>query len=266
MNFDEWLNSRNGTYVNIDGNYGAQCWDTWSDYAVNVIGVDYPKTGTQAGGGCPNHPGYACGIWKGFDRSGLNQWFTPVSSPQRGDVAIWDWGSAVGPNSHVAVVVSDAGGSVYCLTQNPGPNKLAYLSKSGILGYLRPDNQSLIGGGGSSASVSVSGSVSDLADAVLRGDFGNGDQRRAALGARYDEVQAEVNRRLDGGGSAPSPAAPAPSGGGVSYTVVSGDTLWGISERFYGTGTEYPRIYEANKDVIGPDPGLIYPGQTFVIP
>ena len=36
---------------------------------------------------------------------------------------------------------------------------------------------------------------------VIAGDFGNGDARRAALGDRYDEVQAEVNRILSGGSS-----------------------------------------------------------------
>lgn len=35
-----------------------------------------------------------------------------------------------------------------------------------------------------------------------------------------------------------------------SYTVVKGDTLWGISKRFYGNGKDYPLIYNANKEVI----------------
>lgn len=44
-------------------------------------------------------------------------------------------------------------------------------------------------------------SVAELADAVLRGDYGNGAARRAALGNLYDAVQAEVNRRLYGTGT-----------------------------------------------------------------
>lgn len=32
----------------------------------------------------------------------------------------------------------------------------------------------------------------------------------------------------------------------INYTVQPGDTLWGISERFYGTGYEYPRLVAAN--------------------
>lgn len=54
------------------------------------------------------------------------------------------------------------------------------------------------------------GTVVELARRVIAGEFGNGDARRAALGSRYDEVQAEVNRILaggSGGGAAQAPAA-----------------------------------------------------------
>lgn len=145
--FDNWLASVDGVPVEMDSSWGAQCWDLWSHYAVNLIGATYWNTGTNAGGGCPQHPGYTCGLWYGFDRSGLGQWFTPhTGTPMRGDVAIWEWGSAVGPNSHVAMVVEDRGGSVLTMTQNPGAAHYGNLSKAGILGYLRPDNQSFFDG------------------------------------------------------------------------------------------------------------------------
>lgn len=35
-----------------------------------------------------------------------------------------------------------------------------------------------------------------------------------------------------------------------AYTVVSGDTLWGIAMKFYKDGSAWKRIYDANKDVI----------------
>ena len=50
-----------------------------------------------------------------------------------------------------------------------------------------------------------------------------------------------------------------------TYTVVSGDTLWGIAKRYYGNGAQYPKIYNANKNIIS-NPNLIYPGQRLVIP
>lgn len=69
---------------------------------------------------------------------------------------------------------------------------------------------------------------------------------------------------------APAPAAtPAPAadtGGSTTYTVKKGDNLWTIAKRLYGSGADYTKIYEANKDVIGKNPNLIYPGQTFTIP
>lgn len=57
--------------------------------------------------------------------------------------------------------------------------------------------------------------------------------------------------------------SPAPA---QSYTVVKGDCLWNIAKRFYGNGSKYTIIYNANKDVIGGNPNLIYPGQVLTIP
>ncbi len=59
-----------------------------------------------------------------------------------------------------------------------------------------------------------------------------------------------------------SPAPPAAQ----SYTVVKGDCLWTIAKRFYGNGSKYTVIYDANKSVIGGNPNLIYPGQVLTIP
>jgi nucleoid-associated protein YgaU len=57
----------------------------------------------------------------------------------------------------------------------------------------------------------------------------------------------------------PPPPPPAPR----TYTVVSGDTLWAISERFYGDGGKYQVIADAS-GIANPD--LIYPGQVLTIP
>jgi LysM repeat protein len=116
------------------------------------------------------------------------------------------------------------------------------------------------------AAPAPSGSISDLADAVMRGDYGNGPDRVAALGDKYDEVQAEVNRRLNGGSVSTLPPEPAPAPAPTNtYTVESGDSLWAIAEKVYGSGTEWPRIYEANRGQIE-NPDLIFPGQQLVIP
>lgn len=50
-----------------------------------------------------------------------------------------------------------------------------------------------------------------------------------------------------------------------TYTVKKGDCLWNIAKKFYGDGSKYTIINNANKDKIK-NPNLIYPGQVFVIP
>lgn len=49
-----------------------------------------------------------------------------------------------------------------------------------------------------------------------------------------------------------------------SYVVQSGDTLWGISRRFWGTGTEYEKILLENQDIIS-DVHLLMPGDVLTI-
>ena len=49
------------------------------------------------------------------------------------------------------------------------------------------------------------------------------------------------------------------------YVVVSGDSLSKIAKREYGDANAWPRIFEANKDVLK-DPNKIFPGQKLRIP
>ena len=51
----------------------------------------------------------------------------------------------------------------------------------------------------------------------------------------------------------------------VYHTVVSGDTLWAISEKHLGDGNKYMAIFEANRPMLQ-DPDSIYPGQKLRIP
>lgn len=49
------------------------------------------------------------------------------------------------------------------------------------------------------------------------------------------------------------------------YEVKKGDTLSKIAEHFYGDPMLYPKIFEANRDVLK-DPNLIQVGQKLRIP
>lgn len=62
-----------------------------------------------------------------------------------------------------------------------------------------------------------------------------------------------------------------------SYTIKSGDCLWNIAKKFYGSGAQWKKIYEANKSVIesaakrygkksSSNGHWIYPGTKLTIP
>ena len=59
--------------------------------------------------------------------------------------------------------------------------------------------------------------------------------------------------------------APAQSGQVDYYIIQQGDTLSAIAKKFLGNANDYPKIFEANREVIQ-DPNKIYPGQKIRIP
>lgn len=87
----------------------------------------------------------------------------------------------------------------------------------------------------------------DLANAVIRGEFGDGDARKQKLGGRYDTVQALVNRKLA------KPASP-----GRTYTVQPGDTLSGIAAKLGVAQSQISGFHSGN-------PNLIYPGEVLSV-
>lgn len=63
---------------------------------------------------------------------------------------------------------------------------------------------------------------------------------------------------------------PPPPGAPKTVTVCAYPSwcgsLWGIAQHFYGNGTEWTKIYTANKGKIGSNPNLIHVGQVLTIP
>jgi nucleoid-associated protein YgaU len=58
---------------------------------------------------------------------------------------------------------------------------------------------------------------------------------------------------------------PGESAGVEYYIIKSGDTLSAIAQHFYKDANKYPKIFEANREVIK-DANLIFPGQKIRIP
>lgn len=73
------------------------------------------------------------------------------------------------------------------------------------------------------------------------------------------------------GDSHPSAKPPAKSKGACAHethTVEPGDTLYGITRAHTGNGAldNWEALYEANRDVVGGDPDVIFPGQVLTLP
>lgn len=74
--------------------------------------------------------------------------------------------------------------------------------------------------------------IDALADAVIRGEYGNGEERKRRLGANYAAVQARVNAKLAG-----KPAKPTVNIDALADAVIRGE---------YGNGEERKRRLGAN--------------------
>lgn len=122
-----------------------------------------------------------------FRNSGMVDIYT--SSDYVNSTAKWQVGDILVSNSHTVVVVS-------------GP----------------------VASGGSNNAIDGM-SIDELAQAVIAGRFGTGDDRRAALGDKYDAVQKRVNEILSGSSSTPSPSKSIDE---IAQEVIAGK--WGTGD------------------------------------
>ncbi|MDF1495869.1 N-acetylmuramoyl-L-alanine amidase [Caproiciproducens sp. CPB-2] len=113
-------------------------------------------------------------------------------------------------------------------------------------------------GGSGTSSSSTAKSVDEPAREVIRGDWGNGADRKnrlTAAGYDYAAVQARVNEILAGKSASTTATY-------EIYTVVKGDTLWGIAAKKLGSGTRYKEIKTLN----GLSSDTICAGQKLKLP
>ena len=60
--------------------------------------------------------------------------------------------------------------------------------------------------------------------------------------------------------------SPAPAAQTGKYTVESGDSLWSVAVKVYADGYQWPKLWEANKDKIGPNPNRLQEEVELSIP
>ena len=154
----------------------------------------------------------------------------------------------------------------------------------GLLDFLKDTGKDLFGGKEENAAEKIKDEVeralgNNISNLGVRYDKGSvtlqgqaksqAAKEKAALIAGNVKGVASVNDdgiKVSGAqtaGATTTTAAPAKRS--TYYTIQSGDTLSKIAQETYGDSSQYDKIFEANREVIG-DPDKIYPGQQIRIP
>lgn len=88
-----------GKAIDVDGAYGAQCWDGYA-YYMKWLGYPYANCTTT---------GYAKDLWNDRASNGIRNSCDEVSVMQQGDIAVFKEDRWT-PFSHVAIFMKDLGG------------------------------------------------------------------------------------------------------------------------------------------------------------
>lgn len=184
-----WMEGHIGVY--IGGGLAVECTPIWAD-GVQITAVG--NIGAKAG--------YATRTWTSHGKSKFVDYSgspSPEPQPQPTPELKYHVGQEVVVN-----------GQLFATSDGEGAGKavdhLETTITRAIPGKSYPYNFTDDIGWVAESSVSLRNTPApqpnDLLDLVrrtIRGDFGNGDDRRAALGDRYDEVQRQVNLNLNAG-------------------------------------------------------------------
>ena len=178
--FNEFKNKYLGKKVDIDGAYGGQCVDLF-----NAWNEDYNNTYINC-----QPSGYARSLAENKANNGILKYFTETAINNMIEGTVVVYGKCkFAPEGHVCFFIKGNGNGTYqALQQNYNNKQYVTINNNpydGIIGAFIP-NQLL----------RTSTNVDELAKAVIRGDYGNGEERKQKLGNLYDQVQARVNEML----------------------------------------------------------------------
>ena len=131
----------------------------------------------------------------------------------------------------------------------PSADEVNQKAADAIVAYVRAQNLSVDGLGvtfdSTTHTVTVTGTAPDQAT-----------KEKILVAAGNEQNVEKVDDQLSV--TAPAPAA-------QFHTVVAGDNLWKIAEKYYGSGAKNDVIFQANTPMLK-SPDKIYPGQVLVIP
>ena len=167
--------------------YKVTYYDDWCDTFVSFIAKQvgaYSLIGAECGVERHKKIFKSKGIWKGLVK------------PKPGDIVIFHWGGdRNGFAHHIGYVESFDGNTITTIEGNTtingvstvGRNKFAWNSKF-IQGYARPNY-----GTSTNSNNTKQKTTKELAEDVLLGIYGNGEERKRRLGSRYKEVQDYID-------------------------------------------------------------------------
>lgn len=106
---------------------------------------------------------------------------------------------------------------------------------------------------------------------------GFGDYNYSILLVEYEDKKVKVVKKAASTTTKNPTTTKRPTTQSKTYTIKSGDTLWDISVKFYGTGTKWTTIYNKNKSIIestaqkrgfssSNNGHWIFPGTDLIIP
>ena len=205
--FNEFKNKYLGKKVDVDGLYGGQCVDlfnAWNKDYNNGIYINCKPSG------------YARSLAENKSNNGILKYFkeTAINNMIEGTVVVYGK-CKFAPDSHVCFFIKDNGNGTYqALQQNNKGRQYVTIDNNpyeGIIGAFIPNQL-----------VRTSTNIDELAKAVIRGEYGNGNERKQKLGSLYNQVQARVNEIL----------------GSNSNTANIDELAKGVIRGDYGNGEE----------------------------
>lgn len=218
--------------VQSDGKIGQLVWDqdtAWHagnfDANANSIGIEHAD--------CQSNP------WKISDACLENGAHLVAALCKHYKLGRPTWMKNVFPHNHFS--------STECPASIAGSQNAAYMKRAQEWYDAMMKGASAPAPSKPSASTTAkpSTNLNALADAVIRGDYGNGDERKKRLGANYDAVMKIVNQKL-GASSAPSKPAKK-SIDTIAQEVING--AWGNGDdrrrRLEAAGYNYNQVQNA---------------------